>query len=341
LKRLGVWDALAPLSAPLAGIRLADPSARLFRAPEVLFLAREIGLDLLGYNVPNDILSDELWRLAGATPGLELVDDTVVQVVSNGDGVEVVLASGETIDASLVVAADGRNSLCRSAAGIAVENVRYEQCAVVARFAHSRPHQGISTELQDVAGPCTTVPLPGNNSSLVWVVTPDVAPDLVGAGPEAFARRLEDKLHGLLGSISGCRGIKAFPLSSMSAQVLARNRVALVGEAGHLLPPIGAQGLNMGLADAAAIAELVAGAVRDGIDPGAASILDAYHAARSGDVWRRSLAVDTLNRSYLSTLLPGHLLRGAGLHTLAAVGPLKREIMRRGLEPDPLPVLMR
>lgn len=341
LECLGVWADLRDGAAPIRGIRMVDGGRTLLRAPEVLFAARDVDLDVLGYNVENAVLTAALWRRIAVCPGVDVIDDTVRTMATSEREVVVSTVRGRQIRARLVVAADGRKSVCRSGAGIDAQTWRYPQAAVVARFAHSRDHDGISTEIQDSAGPCTTVPLPGRWSSLVWVTSEERARRLCDLDPHAFGDELECVLGGLLGSVSSCCGIQSFPLSGLSTEVIARNRVALVGEAGHVVPPIGAQGLNMGLADAAAIAEVAGQALSAGKDPGDGAVLAAFDRMRRGDIRRRTLAVDALNRSYVSNLLPGHLLRGIGLHALTAFGFLKTPVMREGLAVEPLPALMR
>jgi 2-octaprenyl-6-methoxyphenol hydroxylase len=176
------------------------------------------------------------------------------------------------------------------------------------------------------------VPLPGLASSLVWVETREEAQRLAGLGEEDFRTALETRLQGLLGSVGGIGARALYPLSGLEAEVFGRNRVALVGEAGHVVPPIGAQGLNLGLRDGAALADCIADALREGRDPGGAETLAAYTRARRPDVSSRVLAIDILNRSLISGLVPVHLARGLGLHALRAIGPLRRLVMREGLD---------
>ena len=269
-----------------------------------------------------------------------VTDGPVLDLMFGPDRVTLTLAGGRRIAARLVIAADGRNSICRQAAGIAARTWTYRQSAIATRFVHSRPHDGISTEFHRHAGPLTTVPLPGLASSLVWVDRPAIAAHLAGLDDAAFRATLEARLYGLLGSIGEIGARQTFPLSGLIAERLAKNRVALVGEAAHVLPPIGAQGLNLGLADAATLADIVADARSKG-DAGSAAALDAYHQARTRDVAARSLAVDALNRTLTSNLLPIDLARGFGLHVLGAFPPLRRALVRRGLEPaGPRPRLM-
>lgn len=343
LDNLGVWASVAPISAPIAAIRILDDTGSLFRAPEARFEARDAGREHFGFNVPNRGLVEALWRAAKETPKLTVYpDQALVALQPDAGAAQLRLGSGTSIAAQLVVAADGRKSICREAAGISTSAWTYEQCAVACAFKHSRPHLGISTELHRPAGPLTTVPMPGLGSSLVWVETPAEAARLKGLDDAAFRALLETRLQGLLGAIGDIGARTLFPLSGLTARTFGAARVALVGEAGHVIPPIGAQGLNLGLRDAATIAECAGDAVARGEDAGSDAVLSRYSSARMVDVTSRVWTVDVLNRSLLSGLLPVHLVRGAGLYALKSLDPLRRALVREGLEPTGVaPRLMR
>jgi 2-octaprenyl-6-methoxyphenol hydroxylase len=240
-----------------------------------------------------------------------------------------------------VVGADGRKSICRAAAGIETERHSYPQAALTLNLAHTRPHKGVSTEFHTASGPFTLVPLPGLRSSLVCVVAPDEAERLADLDAETLSAEIERRAHSILGKITVEDGRGLFPLGVETAQSFARNRIALVGEAGHIIPPIGAQGLNLGLRDAATISELVVEARRDGGDVGSADVLARYERLRRADVTSRALAVDALNRSLLSDFLPVQGARGFGIYLLDRIAPLRRAVMREGVEPAVQPRLMR
>ncbi|MGD9668210.1 MAG: UbiH/UbiF family hydroxylase [Hyphomicrobiaceae bacterium] len=344
LANLGVWDALQEQCAPLCAIRIIDDRSTLLRAPEVTFRAEDIQRSTFGYNVPNTPLVDALLSGCRAPDsGVTLVETagvTELQIGANEASIK--LAEGRSLTARLVAGADGRNSLCRKSAGIDTETWRYEQSALTTIFSHSRPHGGVSTEFHRPAGPCTTVPMLGNRSSLVWVERPDVAERLAEDDDATFRRALEHRLHGLLGTVGELSPRVVFPLSGLTAKSFGRNRVALIGEAGHVIPPIGAQGLNLGLRDAAALADCVSDALGGGRDIGGPETLAAYDRARSADVASRSWTIDLLNKSLLSPALPVHLARGAGLFALKSISPLRRLVVREGLQPSfAVPTLMR
>ncbi|WP_333794215.1 UbiH/UbiF family hydroxylase [Hyphomicrobium sp.] len=336
LKNVGAWEALAPDSAPIEAIRIVDDTGGLLRAPEVVFTASEVGRDAFGWNVPNDRLVAAL-RAAAAAPEsrVSLHETAGIAKVEIGNTAARLTSQEEAeFEARLVVGADGRNSICRAAAGIGTRSWRYEQAALIATFHHGRPHHGISTEFHRPAGPFTTVPLPGLCSSLVWVERPEEARRLLALDEVAFRRTLEERLQGLLGGIGEIGSRAMFPLSGLTAETFGRSRVALVGEAGHVIPPIGAQGLNLGLRDAATLADCVAAALAEGHDPGGAETLDAYSRRRRPDVAARVATVDVLNRSLLSGFLPVHLARGLGLVALKSFGPLRRLAVQEGLQPS-------
>ncbi len=341
LQRLGVWDAIAPSAAPLDAIRLIDATGALLRAPEVTFRASEIGLEAFGYNVPNSALTAALD--AACRQRLTRIDTPAITALALSDaGAEVTIADGTTIAARLVAAADGRASLCRAAAGIATKSWSYDQAAIVCTFAHSRAHGAISTEYHRHTGPLTVVPGPGNTSSLVWVETPDEAARLACLDGNAFNAALGGHLCGLLGTLSQISERRVFPLSGQTAETLARNRVALIGEAAHVIPPIGAQGLNLSFRDAATLAGVAQAARASNEDIGAATVLARFDAARRTDVTSRVWGIDLLNRSLLSEYAPVHLFRGLGLFALSTVGPLRRLVMREGVAPaQSTPELMR
>ncbi len=200
-------------------------------------------------------------------------------------------------------------------------------------LAHARPHQDTSTEFHTESGPFTLVPLPGRRSSLVCVVDPEEAEKLAALDGAVLDDEIEQRSHSILGKVGVQPGRGVFPLAVETARRFGVNRIALIGEAAHLVPPIGAQGLNLGLRDAACIGELVVAARRDGGDVGDADLLLRYDGLRRMDVKGRTLAVDLLNRTLLSDFLPVQSARGLGLYLIDRIGPLRRAAMREGVAP--------
>lgn len=334
LETLGVWADCRDQAAPLKVMRIVDDTSRLIRAPEVSFASDEIGLDAFGYNIENRHLIAALGARASALGSLRYIEDEARVVEPGQDGVTVRLRSCGRVSAKLVIGADGRRSLCRAAAGIETERSTYDQVALTFNLRHARPHCDTSTEFHAESGPFTLVPLPGLRSSLVCVVEKQEAKRIAALDDGALADEIEQRSHSILGKIAIEPGRGAFPLAVETAQRFALDRIALIGEAAHCIPPIGAQGLNLGLRDAATIGELVVEASRRGSDPGAPDLLARYDAARRTDVRSRTLAVDLLNRSLLSDFLPVQGARGLGLYLIDRIGPLRRAVLREGVAPS-------
>jgi len=358
LDRLGAWSDCRQPSAPLNGIRIIDETRTVLRAPELLFEAREIGQSHFGYNVPNAALGEALRAAVARTPQITWLQGTsvtAVEITPDGaradggkslgprpDRAQLSLTDGRVVAARLIAAADGRGSLCRTAAGIDADIRETGQVAMTANIAHNRPHHGISTEFHRSSGPCTVVPLPGNRSSLVWIERTAVANRLLALDDTAFVAALSAQLKGLLGTISEVSARGRFDLGFVRAARLTGPRLMLMGETAHAMPPIGAQGLNLSLKDVATAVDCVCAVKASGGDLGGADVLAAYETARTSDIGMRMGAIEALNSSLLLDAGAIHLARGAGLHLLGAIGPLRRQIMRTGLGGgNALPRMMR
>ena len=342
---LGLLESIAPLSTPLERIRLIDDTTSLFRSEPVLLRAAEIDLDAFGINIANTDLVATLADAARQTEGVALMEDLLSDFVISSTGVTALLGGGGRIEASLLVGADGRNSTVRKAAGIGFQDWSYPQTALTAILWHERSHVRTSTEFHTRSGPCTLVPLPPSpehkhRSSLVWLMPPADATRRMALDDAALAREIQAQVHDLHGGmgLEGPRG--AFPMSGLRCHRLTSTRVALVADAAHAFPPIGAQGLNLGLRD---VAQLVASLGKFGrADAGAQPALADYEAARRLDVASRITGVAALNQSLLlhETLID--FIRAAGFTAMANIGPLRRALMREGIAPaGRLPPLMR
>ena len=338
LDALGLWTGLRPLAAPLRALRLIDDTGALFPLRPVEFQAAEIGLDAFGWNIPNDRMAEALGAEISEAPGVERVSAGVAAYDFAPEAVRARLTDGRVISARLAIGADGRDSKARRAAGLEARLHRYPQSALTAFLAHRLPHHDFSTEFHTRGGPFTLVPLPAsataaNRSSLVWVMPEEDARRRQALDDEALAREIELQAHSLLGAtrVEGERGF--FPIARQIVPKIAAHRLALVGDAAHVLPPIGAQGLNLGLRDVEAIIACAVEARADGRDIGGAETLRAYERARRADIAFRTGAVDGLNRTLLTSFAPVDLARSAGLATLSAVGPLRRLVMRAGIGP--------
>jgi 2-octaprenyl-6-methoxyphenol hydroxylase len=332
LETLGIWQTCLPHAAPLRKIRIVDDTRRLLRAPEIFFDAAEIGLEAFGYNIENRHLISNLDARASALNKLTRVAGTALAIESDATGVAVRLADGEA-RVRLVIGADGQRSLCRKSAGIGTQRRAYAQTALTLNLAHTRPHQDTSTEFHTESGPFTLVPLPGRRSSLVCVLDAVTAGALSEKSDAELTAEIERRAHSLLGNFNIEQGRGFFPLAVERANAVAGKRIVLVGEAAHVVPPIGAQGLNLGLRDSATIAEIVADAWRRNIDVGSPSVLARYETQRRADVTSRTIAVDVLNRSLLTDFIPAQGARGFSIYLVDRVGPLRRALMREGVTP--------
>jgi 2-octaprenyl-6-methoxyphenol hydroxylase len=331
LETLGVWRFCQEHAAPLRVMRIIDDTRRLLRAREVCFAASEIGLHAFGYNIENRFLIAALEARTDELPALARINDQAVAVEITDDRVTVRCTGGAAVSGRLAIGAEGRHSLCRSAAGIEMRGRTYPQTALTCSFAHRRPHQDTSTEFHTESGPFTLVPLPQRRSSLVWVVDPADIDRLSTLADAEMALEIERRSHSILGAIEVEPGRGAFPLAVATATRFGARRVVLIGEAAHVLAPIGAQGLNLGLRDAATIGELVVAAHRDGDDVG--DLTDRYDQMRRADATSRMVTVDLLNRSLLSDFLPLQGARAATLFLMERVGLLRQAIMREGVTP--------
>ena len=330
MERLGLWERVSPDAAGLATMQIIDGTERLIRAPIAKFRSSDIGIPAFGYNFVNATLLVALADAVAAEPNITRFTSAAETVSPQTDAVRLTLGDGKEIEAAFVVGADGRRSKVRDAAGITIRTWAYPQTALVMNFAHTIPHENTSTEFHTETGPFTQVPLPGDRSSLVWVVRPEQAEALLALSTDALSTRVEARMQSMLGKVTVEPGVQAWPLSSLVANHFGKGRIALIGEAAHAFPPIGAQGLNLSLRDIIALVDLL-GTVPERSIPADAG--DRFDRRRRADVWSRTYSVDLLNRSLLSAFLPVQMVRAAGLHLLSAVSPLRNMLMREGVEP--------
>ncbi|QPH53534.1 FAD-dependent monooxygenase [Pontivivens ytuae] len=333
MREVGLWDRLAPEAAELAVMRLCDSGGEINEIRESAdFVATEIGQDLFGWNVPNYVLRREMTAHAEAMEGLELRLGTgVANVLPRTGHALVSLDDGSRWRCDLLVGADGRNSLVREALGIDVRTVRYGQKAVVFAVGHDLPHQGISTELHRTGGPFTLVPLPddpegGHRSAVVWMETGPKAAALMEMDAETFAAEATARSCHVLGPLTLESPRRVWPIVSQEAQELTGPHTALIAEAAHVMPPIGAQGLNTSFAD---IRALIEAAGRHAL--GSDEMLEDYAKARRADIALRERGVELLNRAAMTDVQALRDLRRQGLRVLAGLGPVKQVAMRTGM----------
>ena len=328
LRYLDIWPgSLEAQTAPLRKLRIIDDTGSLLVAPNLEFESEELNLEAFGWNIPLGLLLPAL-RKRAEDLGVTFIEATATGARSSGDAIHITLSNTSEISASLCLAADGANSAMRKAAGIATDTWSYEQTAIATSFAHSMGHDNISTEYHKSAGPFTTVPLPENRSSLVWMERPARAEALMAMSEGELAAEIQIETHGELGLISNLGPRKSFPMKGLTARQFAKDRMILIGEAAHVMPPIGAQGLNMSLRDAALAVDLILASKDNSGD----SLMAEYNALRRTEVLPRQQLIDLMNKSLLLGLLPLEAARALGLSALHYFGPLKHLVMQQGLQ---------
>lgn len=335
VRATGVWDKIAERSTPLRIMRIIDDSRPGQDSIDIEFPASDIGLEQFGFNISNAELRSALYETVRDIPKITRhVPQKLSTYTALDHSVTLALDDGTTIQAALLVGADGRNSAVREQAGIQCKTHEYGQKAITCLINHSRAHDNTSTEFHRPAGPLALVPLPGNQSAVVWVEDEARADALIALRKDEFTQTLQNLSKDILGGITLETGPECWPLSSIKAKTLTAPRVALIAEAAHVMSPITAQGLNLSLRDVATLAETIADAMRVGLDPGHRIILDKYLRRRRIDVNTRVFGVDSMNRivSTDTDLLKG--LRRGALKTIDSIPAFKKMAMRTGLAPQ-------
>ncbi|MGL5446167.1 MAG: FAD-dependent monooxygenase [Rhabdaerophilum sp.] len=330
LDQHNLGDALRERGWPLRAIRIVDVTGALVRSPTTTFKAIEIGQPAFGWNIANADILDVLIQAASGIPGLMLDHGLFAAHRIEEGSVAVTLADGRFLKAKLLIGADGQKSAVREAAAIKARIKPYPQVAMTCRVSHPRDHDDISTEFHTREGPFTFVPAGENRSAVVWLMRPEQAERRMALSGHELMREMERMSGHFLGplSLEGPQG--RVPMQKLVAEKLVSERIALVGEAAHAFPPIGAQGLNLGFRDCDALVKRIVAAHQAGEDIGSPTVLDAYARERLLDVEARSVGVDMLNTALIGNLLPLDLARAAGLSLFNAVPPLRRIAMRIG-----------
>ena len=326
---IGVWDQVASDTQPILDMVVTDSKLEDATRPVFLTFAGNVEPgEPFAHMVENRHLIDALVARAEAE-GVDLRATAVTDFVSRAGGVDVTLADGSTIEASLLVAADGARSKLRERAGIATHGWDYDQSGIVVTVGHERDHGGRAEEHFLPAGPFAILPLTGNRSSLVRTEQRSEAARITALSEDEFHSELEQRFGLHLGEIKALDKPRAFPLGYFVARSFIGDRLTLVGDAAHVIHPIAGQGLNMGLKDVAALAEVIVDAARLGIDLGQADVLDRYQRWRRFDTMAMGLATNTLNLlfSNKSTLL--RTVRDIGLGLVDRAPPLKSMFIRQ------------
>ncbi|MDA9442281.1 2-octaprenyl-6-methoxyphenyl hydroxylase [Bradyrhizobium sp. CCBAU 51745] len=326
---LGAWDDVKAEAQPILDMVVTDSKLEDATRPTFLNFAGDVAPgEPFAHMVENRRLIDALVVRAEAA-GIDLRATTVASYEASADGIDVTLGDGSKIAASLLVAADGAKSKLRERAGIATHGWDYDQSGIVVTVGHERDHEGRAEEHFLPAGPFAILPLTGRRSSLVWTERRAEAARIIGLGDEEFHAELEQRFGLQLGEVKALDKPRAFPLSYFVARSFVAERLALVGDAAHVIHPIAGQGLNMGLKDVAALAEVVVDAARLGMDLGGADVLERYQRWRRFDTMAMGVATNSLNFlfSNKSTLL--RTVRDIGLGIVDRTPPLKNLFIRQ------------
>ncbi|PYF09540.1 2-octaprenyl-6-methoxyphenol hydroxylase [Rhodobacter viridis] len=334
LERAGLWARLAPHAAALQVMRIIDaggarPEARIVRD----FDAADISDEPFGWNFPNWLLRREMVARLAEIPLVDFRPGVAtVGLLTRESGAEVRLSDGTLVTAKLVIGADGRNSFVREASGIGTKTTHYGQKALVCAVTHPSPHGNVSTEVHRSGGPFTLVPLPDRDgkpsSAIVWMERGPEAERLAALEPADFEREMTERSTGLLGPLTLVTRRALWPMITQIACTFTGERVALIAEAAHVIPPIGAQGLNMSLADLRCLLDL---AEKDPAHLGSPAMLTAYNRRRWPEVKAREVGIDLLNRASMVEPRPLRDLRAAALGALYALKPVRKTLMRAGL----------
>ena len=325
---IGVWDAVAADAQPILDMVVTDSRLGDAVRPVFLTFAGEVEPgEPFAHMIENRHLIDVLMAKANEI-GVELRAAAVTDFLRPSERVDVVLNDGSSHTTNLLVAADGARSKIRGDAGIATHGWNYDQSAIVTTVAHERDHGGNAEEHFLPAGPFAILPLKGNRSSIVWTEKTPEAERIVALADTEFHAELEQRFKLQLGEIAAVGGRRVHPLGFFVARSFIADRIALVGDAAHVIHPIAGQGLNMGLKDVAALAEVIVDAARLGLDPGSETVLERYQRWRRFDTVAMGIATDGLNRLFSNRSDVLRAVRDIGLGLVDRVPNLKQLFIR-------------
>ena len=334
LQAAGLWDRLSPFAAPLQVMRIVDAGGPVAE-PRVIkdFDAAEISDQPFGWNLPNWLLRREMVARLAELPNVTFLPGTATARILTRDAEALAtLSNGQRIRARLIVAADGRASTVREQAGIGVKTTRYGQKALAFATTHPVPHNNVSTEIHRSGGPFTLVPLPDldgqPSSAIVWMETGAEVARLAALPVAEFEAAMNERSCGILGPLTLRSARTVWPIITQVADRMVATRIALMAEAAHVMPPIGAQGLNMSLADLAALIDL---AVADPAGLGGTAMLQAFENKRHLEVKARLAGIDLLNRTSMLGEPFLRDLRAGALNALYSLGPVRKTLMKAGL----------
>ncbi|WP_426032654.1 UbiH/UbiF family hydroxylase [Cypionkella sp. TWP1-2-1b2] len=334
LQAAGLWALLEPFAAPLQIMRIIDAGGEIIE-PRVIkdFNAADLSDAPFGWNLPNWLLRREMVARLADLPNVSFLPGIATTTLLTRESEALVtLSDSRKVSAKLVIAADGRASTMREALGIPIKTTRYGQKALAFAVTHPIPHDNVSTEIHRSGGPFTLVPLPDRNglpcSAVVWMETGPEVQRLAALPVPDFEAAINARSCQILGPLTLAARRSVWPIISQIAARMAGERVALMAEAAHVVPPIGAQGLNMSLADLAVLLEL---AQADPANLGSTKMLDTYHRRRHFDIQARVTGIDALNRA---AMIEGQFLRdlrAGALNALYSIAPVRKTLMKAGL----------
>ncbi len=349
IRRLGLWPAIDAGAEPILDILVTDGRARgrfsdgAVSPYHLHFDSRELATgEPLGFIVENRALRNVIFDKIAATPAIALLaSHRVERVVFDGARIEARLAGGETIEAPLVIAADGKDSALRTETGIKVNKWSYPQTGIVATVAHALPHKGVAHEFFLPSGPFAILPMTENRSSLVWTERKDAAPAFLALDDEAFTFEIASRFGEFLGDVRLVGPRWSYPLSFHLSQRFVAPRLALIGDAARAIHPIAGQGFNLGVKDIAALADVLEEAAGLGLDIGHLSVLERYQRWRRFDSASLALGTDALDRLFSNDFPPLRAARDIGMGAVGKIPPLRRFFMRQaGADLGRLPPLM-
>ncbi|GLQ54517.1 FAD-dependent monooxygenase [Devosia nitrariae] len=325
---LGVWPQMAAAAEPIRAMKITDSGTGDIARPLFLNFEGEVAPgEPFAHMVPNTVMAEAL--LAAADAGVSvIVPAEVTGFAAEAATARLRLADGRLLTAPLVVAADGAQSGLRRMAGIGTIGHDYGQAAIVTTIGHELAHEGVAYEHFRPAGPFASLPLPGNRSSLVWTERQEDAARLVTLEPEPLSRQIEAAMGSTLGSVTIEERVQCFPLRLQLARSFVASRLALIGDAAHVIHPIAGQGLNLGLKDVAALAEVAVEALRLGTNPGAEDVLARYQRWRRFETAQMAVVTDGMNRLFSNDVAPVRALRDLGLGIVDRAGPVKEAMIR-------------
>jgi len=328
LTALGAWDAVADRAEPILDIRVSDADSPI----HLHYDHRAVGDEPMGHIIVNNDLKKALLERLATFPGVTIAPPgSIAELAVTPGAATLTLTDGRRISGAVVVGADGRESAVRSLAGLRVTRLPYGQSSIVDTIGHDLPHHGLAHERFMPGGPVALLPLSGNRSALVWTERNAVAERIARLDDDTFAAALTERFGDSFGTLRPLGPRRVFPLELVVAERFVAERVALVGDAAHAMHPVAGQGFNLGLRDVAALAEVMADAVRLGIDVGSATVLRDYQRRRRFDAASLMASTDGLVRLFSNDIGPVRAVRDLGLGVVERIPPFKRMAIRHAM----------